>query len=107
MDILTLATLILTTWRLSSLLVNEGGPWDVFADIRYLSGVRYDQYSIPYGDGFLAKLFSCVWCISVWVGAGVTLLYFLFPTVMLWLYLPFALSAGAIITETMLSRGGK
>ncbi len=46
MDILIL---MLATWRISSLLVDENGPFDIFAELRYRVGVRFDKQSKPYG----------------------------------------------------------
>lgn len=49
-------------WRLASLLVNEEGPFDVFTRFRDVVGVpRVGEIT-----GVLPKLFSCVWCTSVW-----------------------------------------
>ncbi len=44
---------------------------------------------------FFAKLWSCFWCLSVWVSIGVTVIVLVFP----YLLLPFAISAVAIIVE--------
>lgn len=70
---------ILATWRISSLFANEDGPFYVFARLR---SVR-----------FLGKLLDCLWCVSVWVGMAVGLLAHFG---LMWLLVPFALSAMAI-----------
>lgn len=96
MDIVTLLILIGATWRLSSLLADESGPFDIFTRLRYLVGVRFDENSQPYGENVFAKAFTCVWCISIWMGTVLVIIYSLVPTFTFWICLPFALSAGAI-----------
>lgn len=60
---LRLVLLGLATWRLSSLLVHERGPFDVFGRIRHATGAdRVGEM------GEIQELFSCVWCMSIWVG---------------------------------------
>jgi hypothetical protein len=65
---LSLVTLLsLATWRLSSLLVNEPGPLDIFERLRVWLGVKYDEHSIAYGTNVVSKAFCCVWCLSLWI----------------------------------------
>lgn len=93
--------LALATWRISSLLVNEAGPGNIFRKIREWAGIGHDEagnvYMVP--DRFFAKLLSCVWCASLWVGLGWAGISFLLPHLAKWMALPFALSAGAILME--------
>ena len=96
---LTILILILATWRLSSLLADEAGPWDVFTYLRTLAGVRYDDVGQPYGSNVLARGIMCVFCVSVWVGVGWASLYYVAPNMTFWVGLPFALSAGAILVS--------
>lgn len=65
----------LATWRVSSLIIAETGPFRVFAWIRHL--VRADR---PGELSGLAELFSCVWCMSVWIGGLSVLLLLLGDT---------------------------
>lgn len=58
------AILALATWRLSSLLVNEDGPFKVFYRLRTRAGV-YKQGELSQ----VAELFTCIWCMSIWVAA--------------------------------------
>jgi hypothetical protein len=51
----------LAAWRVTSLLVTEDGPWDVFVRLRERFGV--DQ---PGEMGMVQRVLSCVWCASVW-----------------------------------------
>lgn len=67
MQAVTLLVLSFAVWRISSLFVDEDGPGDIFAKIRYYVGVRYDQNSEAYGTNIVADAFTCLWCFSVWV----------------------------------------
>ena len=95
----TTIILTLATWRISSLLVNEMGPYDIFETLRYRLGVRYDERSVRYGNNEIAKLFVCVWCLSVWVGSAWATLWGINENMAKILALPFALSAGAVVVE--------
>jgi hypothetical protein len=90
----------MATWRISSLLVNEAGPFDVFVKIREAFGIKHNE-KIPYEypETFFAQLLSCVWCVSIWVAAFIVLLWLVIPGVVLILSLPLALSAGAILID--------
>lgn len=65
------ALLVLAAWRITSLISQEDGPWDMFAKFRNVVGVRYDEYSQPTKfEGrfaWFAKGIICMWCASVWV----------------------------------------
>lgn len=91
----------LATWRLASLLIQEAGPWDIFVRLRHRVGVRYDEFSKPYGQNTLAALFTCMWCGSVWFGAAVAVAYLVLPSPTLIACLPLALSAVAILLTRM------
>lgn len=93
---LEFVVLALATWRLTSLLVWEDGPFEVFAKLRRLLGVRYDEMSNAYGSNWLAKGVVCPACASVWFGFMWAVAY-MFDV--WWVALPFALSAGAMALE--------
>ena len=95
MEVIVLA---LATWRLSSLLTAEEGPFGVFTKVRHLIGVRYDEHGQPYGKNQLAAGVACLWCCSMWVGIMLAVLFYLWYD-SFWLSLPFALSAVAIAWE--------
>lgn len=59
----------LATWRMSSLLVRERGPWDLFVRVRALAGISHTEEGKPFEipDNVLAGILSCTWCCSVWV----------------------------------------
>lgn len=106
MNLLELAVYALATWRLSSLLVAERGPWNVFQSVRARAGIGHDESGninvIP--DTFMAGLLSCLWCASVWIGAAVAAAAYALPAVTFSLCLPLALSAAAIGFEGLLRR---
>ncbi len=92
-----LILIALATWRVSSLLVFEEGPFMLLVKMRSLLGVYYDEYSKPQGKNVIARALTCVWCSSIWVALGFTVLYFY--GLAFWIAMPFALSAAAIIIE--------
>jgi hypothetical protein len=96
-----LIVLILATWRLCSLIADEDGPWYVLENLRHRLGVAYDEHNHRYGRNEVARGLLCPWCLSMWVGTLWTLLWLLWPDGVMWVALPFALSAGAIVINRM------
>lgn len=69
----------LAGWRVANLLVNEDGPLDIFERVRLFVGMKPGEIS-----GFMPKLFSCIFCMSVWTTFGAYLTYLISPiTVMI------------------------
>lgn len=99
---LEFVVLALATWRLTSLLVWEDGPFEVFAKLRHRLGVRYSESNTAYGMNWFAKGVICPACASVWFGMLWGIAYILYqPT---WLVaLPFALSTVAIMVERLVA----
>ena len=64
MTLIALAAGILATWRVTHLVVEEDGPWDVLRRIRGLLGGAGGQ-----------GLLNCFLCASVWIAVGVALLF--------------------------------
>ena len=71
----------LAIWRLSSLLMKERGPFDLFVRVRKLIGVKHydDGTPLSYKDNFFGNLFSCCWCLSVWIAFAYTAFYIFLP----------------------------
>lgn len=59
---------VLATWRICSLLISEDCPFEVCARFRDEIGISYDAQSQPIASNEFAKLFTCIWCLSFWVG---------------------------------------
>lgn len=95
MNLTFLLILILATWRISSLLVSEDGPFGIFARLR--DELSYNEFSQP--SSFVSELFNCLWCMSIWVGLILMIAYSYYPNQTILACLPFALSAGAIVVN--------
>lgn len=95
----------LAAWRLTNILHWEEIAYPIrrifgaFTDVDEESGhevVKYRTFTVWGKEiAFFAKLWSCFWCLSVWVSFAVITLILVFP----WVLLPFAISAVAIIIE--------
>jgi hypothetical protein len=59
LDPLDFILIALAAWRVASLLVNEDGPFNIFAGVRGF----FTQEGEVRGIGLLL---TCVWCTSVW-----------------------------------------
>jgi hypothetical protein len=55
---LHLVLAVLATWRLSTLLARDDGPWDAIARLR-----------AALGDGQWGRMLDCFHCVSLWVAA--------------------------------------
>lgn len=80
----------LATWRITSMIIWDKGPFDLFWKTRSWA-VRHHQ---------TAQLFSCPYCLSVWIGALVTAVMLVYW----WVLIPFALSGVTVIIERALQR---
>jgi hypothetical protein len=102
MDSFIFIIAILATWRLSAMFSYETGPFEMFVYIRELAGIVHDDTGeIVTDDGsFFAELFTCIWCLSIWIGAFVGIVLWFYPVLVV-LFLPFALSAGAVLVERL------
>lgn len=96
---------ILTVWRLAHLFIWEDGPFNLFSNIRNWAGVEYTANSEPYGTTFLSTLFSCVYCMSVWIATAYVIAEWVFNPatrkkgLFYKLSTPLALSGGALIVN--------
>ena len=95
MSFLHLVVLALATWRLSSLISAEEGPYNIFGRFRIMIGIHYIGNGVD-AETELGKLFSCTWCLSIWIGAIASVAYVIYEPIV-WIVMPLALSAAAII----------
>lgn len=101
MSAVELVIAILALWRVVSLLSNEEGPGNIFIRLRAKIGIAHDDAGrkLSTDGSYLAELVYCPWCLSVVLGVPCALLWLAWPAGALWLSLPFALSAGALVLE--------
>lgn len=93
-------------WRLSYLLVEEEGPLGILSKFRTLIGVRYTTnliHSEPYGTNVIAELFTCVFCLSLWIGAAAASLS-VYSSVFEYITNAFAISAVAIFINVVFDK---
>lgn len=64
----------LAVWRLTSLLKDEAGPWNVFGKLRSLLRTENEE-------SFFGKLFGCHFCLSMWSAAITYGLYVTCPVI--------------------------
>jgi hypothetical protein len=74
----------------------EEGPFKLFERFRDLLGVTYE------GENFTSKLFSCVYCLSMWTSIFFWVLFVLNPLVGIIVAGPFALSAGVCFIDHLI-----
>ena len=119
-NILTLLLMGLSAWRLASLLSNEHGPYRILERIRFRLGVHYIVPDGKVAQNFqeyrafseldteiaqrvatteLAKLITCTWCSSPWIGLLLTIMIRLTGHLSYWVLLPLSVSAVAIIID--------
>ena len=94
----------LACFRITSLLVYEAGPYDVFRELRKRAGIHYDRHSNKIADGELGRMLLCPWCTSIWVGIGLAVLYAISPPLLEYFSLPFAFSAVCIVIQELLDK---
>lgn len=96
MDFIILA---LATFRISSLIADEDGPFGFLEWLRGKVGVRRDDQGETYGINKFAVGVACVWCNSVWVGIMLMILFINSKQVTVWVCFPLALSAVALTLD--------
>jgi hypothetical protein len=83
---LRLVLAVLATWRITHLLANEDGPWDLVVRLR-----------ARLGRSFAGRLMDCFYCLSVWVAAPLAIFVTRKPVD--WLVTWLALSGAACLLE--------
>ncbi len=74
---------VLGAWRLSVLLVFEGGPAGLIRRLRELMGVEHNDDGEPIGipETFPGSLFGCTWCMTAWTTAALYAILWVAPYV--------------------------
>ena len=49
--------LVIVTWRVTHLISNEDGPFEIIFKLRQIAG-----------NSFFGKLMDCFYCLSIWIG---------------------------------------
>lgn len=96
MSLVDFVVLALATWRVSSIVSQEDGPWGVYGRLRYVLGVRQGQNLEDYPANVLGEQVMCMWCIPGLVALGWTLAYWIAGEAAVLAALPFALWAVAV-----------
>lgn len=94
----------LAVWRLSNMVLFEEGPFWIFVYIRNLTGsILHDDDNVPvqYDVNFWGKLFSCIYCMSIWVAFFFCILAVISVEAAVIVGLPFSLSAIAVIVDDL------
>lgn len=104
-------------YRLCKMFKDEDGILGIFIKLRMLVGIKYfyenelvanvEEYRaisdteniIEIYENELARLFSCLWCLSIWIGFGIALLFSLNAFI-----ITFATSTVAIFLDEILGR---
>ena len=92
---------VMAVWRLSSLLVNETGPWSALETLRFKLGAGEGACEEQITNGIITHPLCCLWCASVWCSlALLPLLIHRWSRVLIyWL----AGSAGAILIQEQIN----
>lgn len=98
--------LALAIWRIGNMLVKEDGPWLMFEHLRLKAGLMPQSADHPMGvretdppGRMPGSLFTCVWCMSIWVAGVWTVFYALNKKIASWAAMPFALSAISCVID--------
>lgn len=58
----------LAVFRATYFILYDVAPFELMAKLRDLAGVKQNAYGNSYGTNELAKVLSCYWCCSLWLG---------------------------------------
>lgn len=100
-ELVNIVLMGLATWRLTSLFKEEVGPFGMFTKVRKVLGIEHYSDGLPmqYPNTFFGKLWSCVYCLSVWVAAGIVAFYIFLPNAATIFALWLSLSTITILIE--------
>ena len=100
-ELVNIVLMGLATWRLTSLLGEEAGPFKLFTRLREVLGIEHycDGLPMQYPNTFFGKLWSCVYCLSVWVAGFMVAFYVFLPDPAIIFALWLSLSTITILIE--------
>lgn len=99
--ILYLALAALAVWRVAVMVVEEDGPWEMFARLRERAGiVTFPDGTVDRPATLAAGVLSCVRCASVWLSVPATVATWPGDDWQLWVLTPLALSGFAVLVES-------
>lgn len=100
-----LILLVFATWRITSLIKDEDGPYEIFYKFRESIGLteayENNQRILISNGSLLADIVQCFWCLSIWTGYGIALLAVMFGLINAneFVFYGLALSAISILIE--------
>lgn len=99
--ITALVVLSLAVWRISHLLMVESGPFRIFVHLRKLMGIEHDADDEPnlWPNTYFGQMFECPYCLTMNLAIVFGLLWIFFPTITLYIALPFAISTMALLVN--------
>ena len=103
-DAIDLIVMAFAIWRISSMLVAEDGPWEIFSRLRYVLGIKPDDMGVDYPTNEVAKALMCVWCTSVWISIVVSILAHFNQGLVVAILLPLCLSGVAIVVNRVVDK---
>lgn len=65
--------------RLLRLFIVDDGPWKILEKFRLAIGIN--KIGIPDENKMLANLFSCYWCLGIWISPIVFITYKFVPSI--------------------------
>lgn len=102
MNALSFAIASLAVWRITYAIINDDLPFNVGGKFR--KSLKIDNYypNKPIKPGSLRKLFTCPYCLSLWVAIPFT--FWLTEGVAEWFVVYYALGAAAVFIDKVHSK---
>lgn len=98
MTALSVFIFISALWRLVSLYANEDGPFNIFRRVRSNVKELDERYPLLH-DFRLYDGYTCEWCLSIWIAVPMSLCWYAFGEVVVYIVFPFAASTWTIVIK--------
>lgn len=93
--------LAMATYNVAYALIKEDGftvkGQPVLLFFRSWVGVKFNEFSEPYGETNLSILFTCIKCFSRWAALCMLIPYYFYGEIIAWIYLPLAVSTFVMV----------